>query len=213
MKYLLSFLTALTLSLPAFAGGSLDQEILKIRQAWDHANYELQGDAREKALEAVARQAEAVAKQWPDKAEALAWEGIALGTWAGAKGGLGALSLAKQARDVLLRAEQIDPNVFGGSVYTTLGSLYYRVPGWPIGFGDDDKARDYFQRALRVNPNGLDPNYFYGDFLLEQGKYDQAVKVLKHALEAPARPDRPIADKGRRKQVQAALKKALQHNS
>jgi tetratricopeptide (TPR) repeat protein len=204
---------AIGLALPAFAGDDLDADILKIRSAWDHANYELKGDAREKALGEVAKQAEALVAKHPNSAKALAWQGIALGTWAGAKGGLGALGLAKQARDALLKAEHIDPKVFGGSVYTTLGSLYYRVPGWPIGFGDDDKAKDYFQKALRLNPDGLDPNYFYGDFLLEQGQYEQAVKVLKHALEAPPRPERPVADQGRRKQVEAALRKAMAHTS
>ncbi len=86
------------------------------------------------------------------------------------------------------------------------------MPGWPIRFGDDDKARDYFTKALKLNPNGLDSNYFYGDFLLKQGQYEKAAKVLRHALDAAPRPDRPVADQGRRKQVEAALRKALDHN-
>ncbi|RMG32479.1 MAG: hypothetical protein D6720_13255 [Gammaproteobacteria bacterium] len=216
MKYShlwLSLLLLLVSLSPALAANSLGAEILAIRDAWDHANYELTGDAREKALAKVAREARALADQHPDRPEALAWKGIALATWAGAKGGLGALSLAKEARDTLLAAEQIDPKVLNGSIYTTLGSLYYRVPGWPIGFGDDDKARTYFRRALALNPDGLDPNYFYGDFLLEQGEYEKAVKVLERALHAPPRPDRAVADQGRRRQVQAALRKAREHTS
>ena len=35
---------------------------------------------------------------------------------------------------------------------SSLGVLYYKVPGWPIGFGDKDKARDLLQKALAVNP-------------------------------------------------------------
>lgn len=212
MKYWLHFLFALTLTMPAVAADGLDVGIRTVRNAWDQANFLAAGDARERALQKVAQQASALAGQYPDRAEALAWKGIALATWAGAKGGLGALGLAKQARDALLEAERIDPKVLNGSIYTTLGSLYYRVPGWPIGFGDDDKARRYFQRALELNPDGLDPNYFYGDFLLEQGQYGQAATVLEHALHAPGRPDRPIADQGRRKQVQTALRKARNHS-
>lgn len=211
MKYGVIFLLVFSLSLPAIAGDDPDQAVLAVRQAWDHANFELKGDAREKALQAVVEQATKVAEAYPDRAEALAWQGIALATWAGAKGGLGALSLAKRARDALLKAEHIDPTVLNGSIYTTLGTLYYRVPGWPIGFGDNDKAREYFRRALRFNPDGLDPNYFYGEFLMEQGEYGQAVEVLEHALQAPRRADRPIADKGRREQVRVALQEAL-HN-
>lgn len=209
MKYIMTCLIAFFASTAALADSTLDNDILRVRNAWDHANYELTGSHKEQALEQVAQSAARLVEKWPGRAEPLVWQGIALGSWAGAKGGLGALDLARQARKALLKAEKIDPDVLDGSVYTTLGSLYYRVPGWPIGFGDDDKAKEYFLSALRLNPNGLDSNYFYGDFLLEQGQYEQSVKVLRHALQAAPRPDRPIADQGRRKQVQTALHKAL----
>ena len=98
-----------------------------------------------------------------------------------------------------------------GAIYTTLGSIYYRVPGWPIGFGDDDKAAEYFRKAMQMNPDGLNSNYFYGDFLLDQRQYRKAVEVLRRALRAQPDPEHPIADRGRRRQVEAALKKALEH--
>jgi Tfp pilus assembly protein PilF len=50
------------------------------------------------------------------------------------------------------------------------GALYYQVPGWPIGFGDKDKANELLKKALALNPDGIDPNYFYGDFLLKEKK-------------------------------------------
>ena len=36
----------------------------------------------------------------------------------------------------------IDPKALDGSAYASLGSLFYQVPGWPIGFGDDKKAAE-----------------------------------------------------------------------
>ena len=78
-----------------------------------------------------------------------------------------------------------------GSAYTSLGSLYYQVPGWPIGFGDDAKARELLQKALALNPEGIDPNYFMGDFLYRKGDYEAARQALARALKAPPRPDRP----------------------
>jgi tetratricopeptide (TPR) repeat protein len=211
MKKLVLALCMFCIAPLAFATQQLDEAILGLRQAWDQANYALQGGQKEKALEAVAARADALVQHWPGRAEPLVWKGIALASWAGAKGGLGALGLAKQARDALLAAERVDPQVFNGSIYTTLGSLYYKVPGWPLGFGDDDKAREYFKKALAMNPDGLDPNYFYGDFLIDQGDYKGAAQVLQHALQAPLRKDRPVADRGRRAQAELALHKALQH--
>ena len=133
-----------------------------------------------------------------------------LSTYAGAKGGLGALGLAKQAREKLQAAVKIDPNALDGSAYTSLGTLYHKVPGFPLGFGDDKKAREYLERALQVNPNGLDPNYFYGEFLFDTGAYREAQKYLEKALTAGPRPNREVADRGRRSEITALLTRVKQ---
>jgi tetratricopeptide (TPR) repeat protein len=107
---------------------------------------------------------------------------------------------------ILERAEHINPAALGdGSVYTSLGSLYAQVPGFPVGFGDPVKARAYLSKALKVNPSGIDPNFFYGDFLARQGDNAGAVKALEHALAAPPRPGHEVADRGRRAEVSALL--------
>ncbi|RRO04223.1 tetratricopeptide repeat protein [Pectobacterium aquaticum] len=140
-----------------------------------------------------------------DDATLLIWSGIIDSSWAGAKGGLGALSLVKQARTSLEKAIAIDPNALDGSAWTSLGVLYYQVPGWPVGFGDKKKADEMLKKALTLNPNGIDANYFYGDFLLKEGKVDEAKRYLEKALHAPARQERDIADNGRRREIGNAL--------
>jgi tetratricopeptide (TPR) repeat protein len=116
--------------------------------------------------------------------------------------------VAEQARDLLLAAEKINPLALDGSAYTTLGSLYYKVPRWPLGFGDKKKARTYLEKSLQINPNGIDPNYFYADFLLEQGEYAKAVEYFRKALNAAPRPGREDADEGRRTDIRAGLQQA-----
>jgi len=81
------------------------------------------------------------------------------------------------------------------------------VPGWPLGFGDDGKARQLLDQALALNPDGIDPNYFLGDYLYRHRDFDGARSALERALRAPARPDRPLADEGRRREIQALLAK------
>jgi len=193
-------------STPSFALTPAGDEALHQLQArWAEVNYQLPPAQREAAFEKLASRAEQAVASEPGAAELRIWHGIVLSTWAGAKGGLGALGLVKQAKAELEKAIELDPKALDGSAYTSLATLYYQVPGWPIGFGDDDKAQALFKQALSLNPDGIDPNYFHGDFLLRQKRYAEAKAALQKALPAPARPGREVADAGRRGGVQARL--------
>ncbi len=203
----LTLLTALAvLALPATALAGFDEDLAAIQSDWAVANYQTTDKkAALSAFESLAERTHALAEANPDRAEPLVWEGIVLSSWAGKKGGLGALGLAKQARTVLDEARALDPSVLHGSVYTSLGALYYKVPGWPVGFGDDDQAAEYLVQALKMNPHGIDPNFFYGDFLLEQGQDAEARAYFEKALAAPPRPGREVADAGRRDEIRQRL--------
>jgi tetratricopeptide (TPR) repeat protein len=201
---LLTTLAALA-ALPVFAA-ELSPEVAAVRDRWAEVKYEVPADQRNDAFEALAKQAEAARTAAPRDAGALIWEGIVLSSWAGDKGGLGALGLVKRARKDFEQALEIEPDAFDGSAYTSLGSLYYQVPGWPVGFGDDDKAREMLAKGLALNPDGIDANYFQADFLREQEDYAGAEAAVLKALAAPARPGRERADAGRRAEAEALLK-------
>ena len=182
-----------------------DQQLLSIQQRWAHINYEIPEPQREKAFEQLAVAAERLIQAPPDRAEPLIWKGIVVSTWAGARGGLGALGLVKEARGLFERSLRIDPQALAGSAYTSLGSLYYQVPGWPIAFGDDKKAREMLEQAVKIDPAGIDSNYFYGDYWLEEGDYRKAKVYFDKAMQAAPRADRPLADEGRRREILAKL--------
>lgn len=82
------------------------------------------------------------------------------------------------------------------------------MPGAPIGWGDDAKASKLLRQALALDPNGLDANYFYGDYLLDQGDKAGAKTYLQKALRAPHDAARPVWDAGRRREVRDLLTKA-----
>jgi tetratricopeptide (TPR) repeat protein len=206
MKNMMLLLSFIALSSPAFAEEKLDAEIARIQHDWAKANYQTPKDAQENAFKVLTEEAHQVTVNNPNAPEALIWEGISFSGYAKAKGGIGALKFAEKARDLLLAAEKINPQALQGSAYTSLGSLYYKVPGWPIGFGDKKKARTYLEKALQVNPTGIDINYFYADFLNAQGDHAKAVEYYKKALAAPARSGREDADTGRKKEVEEGLR-------
>jgi tetratricopeptide (TPR) repeat protein len=180
-------------------------DIAHLQTRWAEVNYQLPEAQREKAFAELAAEAEAMRKSHTDRAPYLVWEGIIRSTYAGAKGGLGALGECKKARSLFEDSIKLDPTAMAGSAYTSLGSLYYQVPGWPIGFGDNDKAGELLAKGLELNPDGIDSNYFQGDYLFEEGKYAQALAAFEKALAAPPRPGRESADAGRRAEIERKI--------
>jgi len=189
------------------AAADVDSEISRLQHRWAEVNYQLEGKTQITAFEELVADADRLAAAHPESAAPLIWSGIIKSSFAGAKGGLGAMKLAKASRADLEHALELDPDALQGSAYTSLGTLYFKVPGWPIGFGDEDKAEELLRKALAVNPDGIDSNYFWGDFLLEQKRYAEAEQALLKAQHAPGRPDRPLADAGRQQEIQVALLK------
>lgn len=206
---LLSGLLAMLLIITgsAFAAPSSEamQAVEKLQHQWEVIKFDTAKDRQEAAFADLAKQAHSVSEKYSGQAEPLIWEAVILSTYAGAKGGFGALKLVKQARDLLLQAEKINHNALQGSIYASLGNLYYQVPGWPIGFGSDKQARAYLEKALQINPDGIEPNYFYGEFLYEEGEYEKALQALNKAMKAPSRQGRELSDAGQRKEIAAII--------
>ncbi|WP_448661185.1 tetratricopeptide repeat protein [Sphingomonas sp. CJ20] len=187
---------------------AMDADVLRVNNGWAHIRYQVTDRSQQYnqlvALEAVAAQ---VVVRYPHRAEPLLWEGIVVSEEAARASVLRQLGLASRARDILNQAYAIDPHVADGGAAMSLGVLYYKVPGFPIGFGSTKKARTYFQEALKLDPNGLDNNFFYGDFLASEGDKANARRLLQHALLAPVNHDRPVWDAGRRAEVRSLLAK------
>jgi tetratricopeptide (TPR) repeat protein len=195
-------------SLPSFALSEQGQtQLQNLQDRWAEINYQLPKEQRENAFASLSKQAQQAVAAEPNAAELQIWNGIILSTYAGAKGGLGALGLVKEAKASLEQGLALDPKALSGSAYTSLGSLYYQVPGWPVGFGDDEKAEAMLKQALAINPDGIDPNYFYGDYLARAKRFEEAKAALEKALQAPPRPTRQSADVGRKQEVQVLLNK------
>lgn len=200
-------LAFMCLSVPAVAGESLHE----LQTRWADVTYEVADGDRVDALTKLADRARQLSFQAPKDPEVLIWKGIIVSSLAGEKGGFGALGLAKEAKASLEEALEIDPGALQGSASTSLGTLYHQVPGWPIGFGSDKKARKLLQNALSVNPQGIDPNYFMALFLMDEGMHLEAQEHLLAAQAAPARKGRELADSGRQREIDVALAEVLQN--
>lgn len=201
----LIILGLLFLYLPAQA--EVNDEIKQLQQEWAQIKYTLDKKEHEVALEKLAAKAAAIREGQLANADVHLWEGIILSTYAGAIGSLRALETVTQSRDALELSIKIDPNASNGAAHTYLGTLYYLVPEWPIAFGDFEMAKEYLDKAIKLNPDDIDANYFYADFLRKQKKYVDAEITFNKAINAPARPGRDLADEGRRKDAKIGIEK------
>lgn len=198
----------LALAFPRAEAGVDEDLVRPLQQRWAEIKYNLPEQEQADQYHALAAQAHEVSVANPNSAAALVWEGIILSSEAGASGGLGALSKAKEARRLLEESLKLDETALQGSAYTSLGTLYAKVPRWPVGFGNRERAEEMFQKALAINPDGIDPNFFYGEYLLDRGQLTEARQYLETALQAPSRPGRALADEGRRREIEALLGQA-----
>ena len=201
---------AVVLSQGAWAvSSSFDRTISGLQKEWAYIHFKTPVEVQPAAYEKLLIQVKGVAKKNSKAAEPLILEALILTTHAGTIGGIEGFNKVKDAKELLDTAEKINPKAMEGTVYTALGNLYYEVPSWPIGFGDTEKAEQYLKKALDLNPKGINANYFYGDFLVEQGRYEEAIIYLTKASKGKIRKSNRIIDEGRRKDARSALKRAI----
>ena len=190
----------------AAPAASTDDLIRPIQDRWAEIKYHSPAKQQAELYSELSEKVRQISAANPNFPPALIWEGIVVSSEAGARGGLGGLSLAKDAKKVLEESLKLDEKALNGSAYTSLAALYAKVPGWPLGFGDKKKAEELFLKSLSANPDGIDPNYFYGEYLIDQERVAEGRGYLEKALKAAPRPGRELADQGRRQEIQTLLK-------
>ncbi|WP_234052773.1 MULTISPECIES: tetratricopeptide repeat protein [unclassified Xanthobacter] len=190
----------------ARADDALGAQVKQLQIKWETIKFTVpEGDKQTEQMNALGTEADALAAKYPDRVEALIWDGVVTSERASMVNPISALSLATRARDTLEKAYKMNPDALEAGAPTSLGVLYYRVPSFPVAFGDKAKARHLLEQATAAAPNGLDAWYFYGDFLLSQGEYAKAREAFTHALAIPTHPDRPLWDENRRLVIREKL--------
>lgn len=208
MSIFKSLLLALAVSAATLLHAAPGDELIRpIQDRWAEIKYTLPVQEQADRYHELAAQAHQLSRTNPNLAAALIWEAIVVSSEAGVRGGLDGLSLAKKARTLLEESLKLDERALDGSAYTSLATLYAKVPRWPIGFGDKGRAEALFLKSLAVNPDGIDPNFFYGEYLIDRDHKAEARRYLEKALAAPARPGRELADQGRHQEIRVLLAK------
>lgn len=163
--------------------------------------------AQIKCYEHLIRQIKQLQTQHQDDLTLKTLHAINLASLAGVDDAPSPLKLIREAKDTLQEVINKDPSTLHSAAYVILGALYYRAPGWPISFGDNDKAEKYLKKAIAIHPENLTTLYFYADFLATQGKKKEAITYLNNALKLDISSNRTIANAGRKADIQRLLDK------
>ena len=182
-----------------------------IEREWSKIYYKPEERSKDSAyIELLAKTARLI-ERYPNVADAWFWHAVVKASDAENADPVAALLEIDEVRRLLNKALTLDPKALGGAPYVVLGTLYSRVPGWPVSFGDDTEAEKLFKAALQINADSLDGNYYYGQFLLENSRFDEAQKYLSKASAAPMRSEQLLADSQLHALAKSALMAAMQH--
>jgi len=67
------------------------------------------------------------------------------------------------------QAVALSPDIDDGGPLRLLGALYLKAPAWPNGIGDNDKALELLEKAVKEHPGHPLNHLFYAQALWEEG--------------------------------------------
>jgi len=187
------------------SAADLQPEINRIESQWASLYYAQNNSEQKRLYPLLLKKIELLARKNPNSIEPVIWQAIVIATNAAFETPFKALESINTAKNLLEHSIEKQADALEGAALVVLGTLYYMTPGWPISFGDEKKAESLFKRALKINPTGIDTNYFYADYLLTQEKLDSAQQYFKRATSLPARPQQYFADTQLKKEALIAL--------
>ncbi|WP_230874622.1 tetratricopeptide repeat protein [Methylomonas sp. LL1] len=202
----------LLFSLPLRAS-ELSTSIADLESAWAAVYYQLDEGRQKQTYPVLLEQAAELGKRFPDAAEPKIWQATIMATNAAFESSLTALSTLEKAKILLEESIMLNPKALDGAAYVTLGTLYYMLPSWPVSFGDDETAERLLKTSLDINPNGIDANYFYADFLLRQDRPAEAEIYFQKATQAPVRTSQSFADLQLQNEAKIALTNTQQRRA
>ena len=124
----------------------LDKAVYDLSIEWETVKFDVRpGEEQNKQMEALGEKADALLQKYPDRVEAMIWDGILTSERASLTSAFAALRLAKRARGTLEKAYELDPAALDVGAPTSLGVLTM-VPGWPIGSATWTRRDSYWNR-------------------------------------------------------------------
>lgn len=174
-----NLLLALLLSATPVASYA-SMSLTDIQTEWARCQYLIaDNDGKVACLESLVSNNQQEVANEPQNSEKQVWLAINLSSLAGAKRGHGRAFFSEKSPSDFTGCDQNRSDDTGW--FSLYQSGFALLPGsrLPIGFGSDKKAAENLKKALEINPQGIDSNYFYADFLMQDGQKKKRNVTLK----------------------------------
>jgi hypothetical protein len=149
-------------------------------------------EERQTGFERAVRYGERAVARAPARVEGHFWLGAAWGKYAESRGGLKAWKLTRKLRAEMEAVLKIQADYAHGAAYLALGELDRRLPG--LFGGSKRRARAYLEEGVKVAPQNLDLKLQLAELHADEGRKDDARRLLEEILAAPRDPQRAGAD-------------------
>lgn len=187
------------------AASELSNSLASLENEWATTYYQASETQQRQTYPQLLNKAAELVKRYPQSTEPKIWLATVMVSNAALESSLTVLATLDEAKDLLEESIRQNPSALNGAAYLTLGTLYYRVPGWPVSFGDNQAAEQMLKTSLQINPHGVDANYFYGDYLLRQERIAEAEAYFRKATQVSVRKQQLLNDMQLQKDAKSAL--------
>jgi len=117
----------------------------------------------------------------PNRVEGHYWFAINMSGYATEDGPLKTLSMGRRILQALDSANAILPDYYFAGPLRARGRLLYKMPGFPISFGDTKKGLSDLRKAAEKSPDTRLNQLFLAEALAESGDSTQAKEALSRA--------------------------------
>lgn len=116
---------------------------------------------------------------------ALYWKAVAMGKLSEKMSILDALRMTRSMENLFLRVIALDENYDNAGGHKALGRIYHQLPGFPISFGNNEKALFHLRRAYELFPEDIITRAFYAEILMDLDEKQEALRHAEFILAAP----------------------------
>ena len=205
------FITIILVCFANYSFASIEQDkATELQNEWDRISFLVKDKKQQKEeFQKLSEIAKTYSTQYPNSADIKAWAGIIISTEAGfyklniPK----ALKTVNTAKEILDEGLAINPSALDGGIYSSLGLMYFQVPGKPIGFGDKQLAENFLLKGIELSNNGMIANFFAGQFYFDQKDYQKAMNYFEKAKIGNFQANRELAKEGTLLQINQWIEK------